>query len=273
MLTENDGSLLTVVSLRDDLFALPVDDVQTMVMLPSVSTIPNMPPHVRGVFILRGAAVPVIDLRVRLGMPSLSLETEELVTMLSAREADHRNWLNELELSVKERRPFALTTDPHACAFGKWYDTFRTESLLLQGLLRKFDAPHRRIHAIAADVLTLEQAGDLNGAKKLLDKTRDGDLAEMLRLFELLRIQIRESLREIAVVLSSDGRTFAVAVDAVETVARLVEGGGADMADIGVSSMEEGLVRSVGKLDKSGRLVIVLDPDGIIGSVEQIPSH
>lgn len=32
------------------------------------------------------------------------------------REQDHLRWVNELRTSIQERRPFTLTTDPHACA-------------------------------------------------------------------------------------------------------------------------------------------------------------
>lgn len=88
--------------------------------------------------------------------------------------------------------------------------------------------------------LALEQVGDIEAAKALIDRTRDDDLAEMIRRFEKLRTQIRESLREIAIVLSIDGRPYAVAVDGVETVSRL---GGADG-----DAIAEGLAGANGSL-------------------------
>lgn len=266
MPVNSEDALWTIVAIRNEMFAVPVRRVETMVMLPGVTKVPEMPPYVRGVFVLRGRTVPVIDLRTRLGMESLEEETEGLISMLSGREQDHRNWLDELERSVQERREFKLTTDPHACAFGRWYDNYTTDSLLLQGLLRKFDAPHKRIHAIAEQVLALEKSGDSDSAAELIAKTRGGDLAEMLRLFEAMRVQIRDSLREIAVVVSGEGSSFAVAVDSVETVTSLVDEVAQDIAETGVSPLEEGLVSSVGKLERTGELVIVLDTQGILGT-------
>jgi len=266
MVEEYNDTLWTIVALGDDLFALRADDVHSMVILPPVSGVPNTPPYVRGVFLLRNKPVPVIDLRTRLGMVSLSAETEELLSMLGAREDDHTDWLDELELSVKDRRIFKMTTDPHACAFGKWYDTYKTDSLLLKALLKKFDAPHRRIHGIADEVVALEKSGDLDAAQALIDKTRGGDLAEMVRLFAMLRDQIRDSQREIAVVLSVNDKMFSVAVDAVETVSRLVVEADKDLQDSGIGLTEEGLVTAVGKLDKSGRLVVILDAGRILSA-------
>jgi purine-binding chemotaxis protein CheW len=269
----NEDALWTVVSLQQGLYALPVEHVQTMVMLPQLTKVPRMPDWVRGVFVLRGATVPVIDLRTRLGMPSLEAETEELTAMLLQREADHRNWVDELERSVQERRVFALTTDPHECLFGRWYDTFETDNLLLQSLLKKFDSPHRAIHAIAEEVLGLEKSGDSEGAHALIARTREGELAEMLMLFESLRLQIRQSNREIAVVLTVGDRDVAVAVDSVETVSRVSECDAADdITATGIAPTEAGLLGTIGKLDKSGRLVITLETAGLLpdGTVDVV---
>lgn len=260
-----DERLWTVLSLSNDLFAVPADDVHAMVMLSAVSEVPNTPDYVRGMFVLRDRAVPVIDLRARLGMETLERETRELIELLNARERDHMNWLAELESSVKERRLFELTTDPHECAFGKWYDTYETDNLLLQSLLRKFDAPHSRIHGIAHEVVALEQAGDLEGAQALIDRTRSGDLTDMVRLFESLREQIRESLREIAVVLTVGEHTFAVAVDGVETVSVLDNSTDESINDAALGAEVDGLVTAIGRLQKSDRLVITLDPAQILG--------
>ncbi len=255
----DDNALWTIVVLDKSLFAVPVDDVQIMVMLPKVSRVPNAPQHVRGVINLRGKVTPVIDLRVRLGMTSLEDETRQLTSMLSQREQDHKNWIAELELSVKERRAFKLATDHHLCAFGKWYDTFRTDNLVLAAMLKKFDEPHQRIHAIANRVKALEKAGNLDAAQRMIDEARNGDLAVMVRLFASLRAELLESSREVAVVLATKDQPFAIAVDSVETVSRLVKGTDDDIRTSGIAFTEPGLVTAVGRLDKSDKLVVVLD--------------
>lgn len=56
--------------LGDALFAIPILSVQELRCWERVSAIPRAPAHVLGVTNLRGAVVPVLDLRGRLGMPS-----------------------------------------------------------------------------------------------------------------------------------------------------------------------------------------------------------
>jgi chemotaxis signal transduction protein len=82
-------------------------------MVSEVASIPNMPDFVRGAINLRGRVMPLVDLRKRLGMVSASEETSEFIRLMMQREQDHKNWLAELEASVRERREFKLTTDPH----------------------------------------------------------------------------------------------------------------------------------------------------------------
>jgi len=53
----------------DETFALNVVQVREVLDLCPFSKIPNMPPFVRGMIDVRGQAVPVIDLRVKFGMP------------------------------------------------------------------------------------------------------------------------------------------------------------------------------------------------------------
>jgi purine-binding chemotaxis protein CheW len=84
-----------------------------------------------------------------MGLTSAVEETESFCALMQQREQDHRNWLNELEASS---RPFTLATDPHQCAFGKWYDKFKAENAWVAALLKKFDVPHRQIHGMAIRV-------------------------------------------------------------------------------------------------------------------------
>lgn len=58
-------------SLAEDVFALPLTQVREIVGLPPITRLPNAPAHLRGVINLRGAVVPIVDLREQLGLPGL----------------------------------------------------------------------------------------------------------------------------------------------------------------------------------------------------------
>ena len=249
--------------LQDQPFAVAANYVREMVAMPKIVSVPQMPSNIRGVINLRGQVVPVIDLRERLGMTSLLGETEDLINLLNQREQDHKNWLVELESSVKERRDFKLATDPHKCAFGKWYDNFTTDNRLLANCLQKFDVPHKRIHAIGIEVKELEEKGDFDSAHAIIERTRQGDLAEMIKLFSEARNLLREFTREIAMVLEWNEKTMAVAVDSIEIVEKFSKSNIEEMPETIFSSDNECVV-GIGKRDKDDKLVQILDVSRLI---------
>ena len=159
-----------IVEADRQLFAISAADVREMILMPELCQVPELPPHVRGVINLRGRVLQLVDLRTRIGRVPAAREIEAFCELMNRRERDHVNWLGELERSVKEHRDFGLTLDPHQCAFGRWYDTYRADDMLVAGWLRKFDAPHKKIHALGAEVRERENRGERNSALALIDK-------------------------------------------------------------------------------------------------------
>ncbi len=80
-----------VLRLGDRFCSLPVGHVREMNVLPEVEQLCGTPDHVPGVITLRGAAIPVVDLRKRLGMGDIMEENDGLVATLKDREQDHLN--------------------------------------------------------------------------------------------------------------------------------------------------------------------------------------
>ena len=259
-----------IAELNSGLFGLSCSVVKEMVIMPEVCQVPDVPDYVRGVINLRGRVTPLVDLRRRLGMRSSGEEREELCALMDRRAQDHKHWLEELEASVREKREFTLARDPHQCAFGKWYDHFQTENILLSGFLKKFDAPHKRIHALANEIEELMEQGcsghvdgRLEKAAQIFETARMGALSTMLKLFADFQQLIRETNREIAVVLHGQAGTYAVSVDSVASVERLTAADMEQLADKGLEG-QSGLVTSVAKRAKGDGLVLILAPDSIL---------
>jgi len=63
-------------------YALCVSNVKEILVVPSITRIPRMPDYMTGVINLRGAVVPVIDLKKKLGMgdTEVAAETAIIVT-------------------------------------------------------------------------------------------------------------------------------------------------------------------------------------------------
>ena len=212
-----------IFRVKECLYAMPSEYVREILLMPTVTGIPNLPPEIRGVINLRGSVIHLADLRIKLGLCSSQVELDEFLQLLRDREQDHVNWLTELEASVREGRPFRLARDPHKCKFGLWYDQFKTESSLLRTALQRMDQPHKAVHATADAALEKAGRGDFKGALELISARRNDELARLLALFAESRRIITESRREVAVVLGFGTKRMAVSVDSVEAVERIPE--------------------------------------------------
>jgi purine-binding chemotaxis protein CheW len=67
------GRQWIVAYLDQTAYAIPSDRIAQIEMAERITPVPNAPSFVRGVAFLRGEVVPVVDLRVRLGLAPLEL--------------------------------------------------------------------------------------------------------------------------------------------------------------------------------------------------------
>lgn len=63
----NDNQYLTF-EMAGENYAIPIAHIREVLLVPTVTRIPRMPDFMRGVINLRGAVVPVLDLRLKFGM-------------------------------------------------------------------------------------------------------------------------------------------------------------------------------------------------------------
>ncbi len=70
------GKYLTFM-LGAEYFSLPVLQVREIIRLCPITTVPRMPPYIKGVINLRGKIIPVIDLRERFSMNSMVISEDD----------------------------------------------------------------------------------------------------------------------------------------------------------------------------------------------------
>ena len=61
------GKYVTFV-LGDEEYAVPVLNVREIIKVMDITSVPQLPPYVKGVINLRGKVIPVIDMRLKFGM-------------------------------------------------------------------------------------------------------------------------------------------------------------------------------------------------------------
>ncbi|NOX25771.1 MAG: hypothetical protein GXP59_06615 [Deltaproteobacteria bacterium] len=253
-----------VFTLRHERYGVATPYVRNMVAMPDITKIPDAPEYVRGAIKIRGQVTPLIDLRSRLGMGSFLDTLRDKENMLKRREQEHRNWLAELESSVRENRPFTLATDHHKCKFGQWYDSYVPKSYEEGQFLKKFAMPHKRIHQVAIYVAEFIAKGESDKAMRLISDTRDNELAEMINLFaQFTSITKEQAQKEITIILEDDKARTAIAVDSIITVEKLAEGSIESLPDFGCTN-DASLTTGVAKGAKDNELIFLLDAEAII---------
>jgi purine-binding chemotaxis protein CheW len=81
----NEACQYMTFKLGDELFAINVSQVREVLEVLQITKVPTAPAYMRGVVNVRGQAIPVVDLRLRFGLPSISdtLNTRVIVMELN----------------------------------------------------------------------------------------------------------------------------------------------------------------------------------------------
>lgn len=257
--------------LRGELFGIPLAAVREMITLPSICRLPQAEHYVRGVINLRGRIVPAIDLRRRLGLGSSHEDVEALCALLEDREQDHVRWITELEASVRERRPFGLTLDPHRCAFGRWFDSFKTDHLATARRIDALEHPHVRIHRLGARVREHCDGGREDEALALIEGEGAEVLTRLRAELTATRAFLRAAQREIGIVVTAAGGDAALVADAVEAVETL-DAMEADPVADAAGRPRVACARAISRRPSDASLVLLLDPDVLVREVRALPA-
>jgi purine-binding chemotaxis protein CheW len=98
---EMDTQYLTF-TLRNELFAVNIGKVREVIEFATVNAIPGMPSFMRGVINLRGAVVPVMDLREKFGMGASEKTVDTCVIITEVMMGDDMIVLGALADAVQE---------------------------------------------------------------------------------------------------------------------------------------------------------------------------
>jgi chemotaxis signal transduction protein len=262
------AELHLIVRIKQLGLAIPTSLVREIAPIPRVVPIPNTAKHVRGVIDVRGEVVPMLDLRQRLGIPPRSAEVHEVEGTLRDRLKDHENWIGELEASVREKRPFTLTRDPHACKFGKWYDTYKPDIGALAFIWGGFDEPHKRIHALADEVTALVDRGAHELALQLVEKARATELKALVQLFNEAIQAVHVSDRELAIILRRGSENIAISVDAAESVETLSAEREADVPEE-IAAHASDLTRRTVRRSEGDEILFMLEADRLFPGTQR----
>jgi len=92
------------IGVANELFAAPVAKVQEILDMQAIARLPRAPDHLLGIIDVRGEGVPVLDLRLTLGLPAAAdTENTRIVVLAVAGPA------GEMRVGLRADRVFEVT--------------------------------------------------------------------------------------------------------------------------------------------------------------------
>lgn len=260
-----------IFSLCGFTYAINTEFVTGILVPPdNLTAVPNAPQEYRGITNIRGEVYPVIDMRRLFGYPSLDKECDDFTAMLEEREKDHINWANELKHSVEANEDFKLTTDPHKCQFGIWFDNFKKNPHNADYSLHKIETPHEALHKIADEIALVRKQPDSaeknHKLNELMNTVFDQYVPEIVNIMDESKRRYKSFFRETMVTFNSDMGNTAIVVDKVLAVDKITPvSGRANMERIFSSPFFTGVARNSRVNDD----ILVIDEKKIIAKTRK----
>jgi purine-binding chemotaxis protein CheW len=83
-----DSEQYVTLGLDREIFAIPVGKVREILEMRSISRLPHAPDYLLGIIDVRGCSVPVIDLRLKLGLPPVEATVATRILVLEVTVGD-----------------------------------------------------------------------------------------------------------------------------------------------------------------------------------------
>ncbi len=98
----NETTQYLTFKLEDEIFALGISQVREVLDYTNVTRIPEMPDFMLGVINLRGSVVPVVDMRLKFGMPKTERKVNTCIIIVEIEIEGETTILGALADSVQE---------------------------------------------------------------------------------------------------------------------------------------------------------------------------
>lgn len=117
-----ESAQYVTLGVADELFAAPVEKVQEILDMRPIARLPQAPDNLLGMIDVRGQGIPVVDLRLTLGLPATEDNENTRIIVLAIDGQDG----GELRLGLRADRVFEVTIldddnlDPPPAVSGAW---------------------------------------------------------------------------------------------------------------------------------------------------------
>jgi len=254
---------LVAFKLGREEFAFQMDRVREILRVTRPSEVPGTPKHVLGVLTVRGKILPVIDLRVMLGLDNLESEVVAEVTELNVR---FKAWLTAAGETV--RSGTGKLDASGAETVRKWMAGCTTSSEALLEVLSHMRAANDRLLRGIAQTQGLG-AADAGKTRTLFEQEVEASGQEVLKLLVKFQGSVKENIREDQrlIVVQAHGSLLALLVDKVREVLKMPKRQ-IDAPPAHLSESENVELSGIAKLENGKRLIMLLDANRLIKGQE-----
>lgn len=241
-------------------FAFRMERVREILRVERPSEVPGTPKHVLGVLTVRGNILPVIDLRVMLGLRSLETEVVAEATEVTTR---FEAWLASAGEAVRSNA--GKLDASGAEGVRKWMVESNTSSPALLEILGQMRTANDRLSRGVVQTQSLPVTGALEHWHREVDACAQ----QVIRLLGKFQDNVKENIREDQrlIVVQAHGALLALLVDKVREVLNLPMRQ-IDPPPQNLSEDRKVELSGIAKLDNGKRLILLLDADHLIKDVE-----
>lgn len=200
-------------------YGVPIESVAEMTQIQASYPISGAPGWILGMMQLRSSVVPILDLRLRLGLTRLEDEIEALTCDLLRQREEHVERVRSGASGQPPRDSIDCENASCDCALRSWIDRCETTEGSLTGPLLRLRTPDERLHAVLDSARALSQRGDAAGARRLLEHAEAFELKDLLQGFDGVLRDVRSRGRQMVVILRGPQENLAIAVDHIDCVA------------------------------------------------------
>jgi len=116
------GKYLTFALAHEE-YGLPVLKVREIIKIMDITAVPQVPAHIKGVINLRGKVIPIIDLRLKFGLPTAEYTERTCIIVVDVELEQRRIMLGIIVDSVSEVLNVAANEIEETPDFGERLDT------------------------------------------------------------------------------------------------------------------------------------------------------
>lgn len=180
----------------------------------TIIPIPEKEFYILGIVKSNHKVIPVVDLRTLFHYRTLEEDFDSFASM----KEKHIKWVKALEDSVLHNTQFYLNTNPHECAFGIWYDNYKTDNNRINFILHQIDKPHKELHGCAQKIEEAILKKDNALVKKIILQAKDLCYNKIIPLLDKLIEAYKDINKGILIILCNDKKQIAILVDNVSEI-------------------------------------------------------